>query len=67
VSVIDSGPDEGHDDRETWIETYAEFIPEPGMRLEGGPEPRGFAEGEPASPSTSPDSCSLTGASSRRG
>ncbi len=45
VSVIGSGPGEGHDDRDAWIGTYAEFIPQLGMRLEGGASPRGWAEG----------------------
>jgi hypothetical protein len=45
VSVIGTAPGEGHDDRESWIETYAKLIPDAGLRLEGGPEPRGFAEG----------------------
>ncbi|MCA1680488.1 MAG: nuclear transport factor 2 family protein, partial [Actinobacteria bacterium] len=45
VSVIGTAPDEGHGDRESWIETYTKFIPELGLRLEGGPAPRGYAEG----------------------
>lgn len=45
VSVIGTAPDEGHADRESWIQTYTRFIPEMGMRLEGGPIPRGYAEG----------------------
>jgi hypothetical protein len=45
VSVIGSAPGEGHDDRDSWVETYTKVIPEVGLRLEGGPEPRGYAEG----------------------
>jgi hypothetical protein len=45
VSVIGSAPGEGHDDRESWVETYTKLIPEVGLRLEGGSEPRGYAEG----------------------
>lgn len=45
VSVIGSAPEEGHETREAWIETYAKQIPELGLRLEGGPAPRGYAEG----------------------
>jgi hypothetical protein len=45
VSVIGSAPEEGHADRDSWVKTYAEFIPELRMRLEGGAEPSGYAEG----------------------
>jgi hypothetical protein len=45
VSVIGSAPGEGHDTREAWVSTYAKFIPELGMRLEGGASPRGWEEG----------------------
>lgn len=45
VSVIGSGPDEGHDGRDGWVSTYAEFIPQLGLRLEGGESPRGWTEG----------------------
>lgn len=45
VSVIGTAPGEGDDDRESWIETYTELIPQFGLRLEGGPDPRGYAQG----------------------
>jgi hypothetical protein len=45
VSVIGSAPGEGHDDRDSWIETYTKQIPKVGLRLEGGPAPRGYADG----------------------
>jgi hypothetical protein len=45
VSVIGSAPGEGHDTREGWVSTYAKFIPELGMRLEAGANPRGWEEG----------------------
>jgi hypothetical protein len=44
VSVIGTGPDEGHHDRESWIKTYATQIAQLGLRLEGGREPRAYAE-----------------------
>ena len=44
VSVIGSGPDEGHDDRADWISTYENGIAASGMKLEGG-EPSGYEEG----------------------
>jgi transposase-like protein len=34
--VIGSAPEEGHEDRDSWVATYAKFIPELGLRLEGG-------------------------------
>lgn len=42
--MIGTAPEEGHDDREAWIETYTELIPQFGLRLEGGPDPRGYAQ-----------------------
>lgn len=45
VSVIGSAPGEGHDTRDAWVSTYADSAPELGMRLEGGPSPRGWEEG----------------------
>jgi hypothetical protein len=45
VSVIGTAPGEGHMTREAWVSTYAEFVPELGMRLEGGVDPRGWEEG----------------------
>jgi hypothetical protein len=45
VSVIGSGPGEGHQGREPWISTYAEFITKAGLRLAGGKDPHGWAEG----------------------
>jgi hypothetical protein len=45
VSVIGSAPDEGHGDRDSWVAAYSQFIPQLGMRLEGGSDPRGWAEG----------------------
>jgi ketosteroid isomerase-like protein len=44
VSVIGSGPEEGHDAREDWIRTYREGIAAAGLRLEGL-DPRGYEEG----------------------
>ena len=45
VSVIGTAPGEGHGDRESWIEAYTEFIPQVGLRLVGGPDPLGYADG----------------------
>jgi hypothetical protein len=45
VSVVGSGPDEGHDDRDGWLAAYRDFILEAGLRLEAGPDPRGWEEG----------------------
>jgi hypothetical protein len=45
VSVIGSAPGEGHDDRDSWVATYAELIPKVQIKLQGGPSPRGFQEG----------------------
>jgi hypothetical protein len=45
VSVVGSGPGEGHDDRDVWISAYREFIAQAGLRLEAGPDPRGWEEG----------------------
>jgi hypothetical protein len=44
VSVIGSGPDEGHEDRLDWIKAYEGMIAEMGMKLEGD-DPTGFEEG----------------------
>ena len=44
VSVIGSGPDEGHDDRADWISTYESGIAEAGIKLEGS-DPSGYEEG----------------------
>lgn len=46
VSVIGSGPDEGHTERSDWISTYAAMMAGEmkGTRLEGQ-DPRGWAEG----------------------
>jgi hypothetical protein len=45
VSVIGSGPGEGHDNREAWVAAYAAFVTTAGLRLEGGANPRGWEEG----------------------
>lgn len=45
VSVIGTAPGEGRNGRQAWVEGYARSIPELRMRLEGGREPRGYAEG----------------------
>lgn len=45
VSVIGTAPDEGHGDRDSWVSTYADLIPQVGLRLEGGDSPRGWEEG----------------------
>lgn len=45
VLVIGTAPGEGHDRRDDWIATYRQFIGQTGLRLQGCPEPRGFAEG----------------------
>jgi SnoaL-like domain len=45
VSIIGTAPGEGRPDREAWIEGYSQSIPPAGLRLEGGPEPRGYADG----------------------
>jgi hypothetical protein len=45
VSIIGTAPGEGRPDRQAWIEGYSESIPPAGLRLEGGPEPRGYADG----------------------
>jgi hypothetical protein len=44
VSVIGSGPDEGHDDRADWIAAYEQGVAAAGLRLEGD-DPRGYEEG----------------------
>jgi ketosteroid isomerase-like protein len=44
VSVIGTGPGEGHDDRGSWIEAYRTGIAEVGMTLRGD-DPRGYEEG----------------------
>lgn len=46
VSVIGSGPGEGHDDRDDWISTYEQMMQGEmaGTRLEGG-NPRAHGEG----------------------
>ncbi len=44
VSVIGSGPDEGHEGRDEWVGVYREGIAELGMKLEGG-DPVGYEEG----------------------
>ena len=47
VSVIGSGPGEGHDDRDDWISTYERMMQGEmaGTRLGGG-DPRAYEEGE---------------------
>jgi len=45
VSIIGTGPGEGQPDRDAWIQGYAASNPPLGLRLEGGPEPRGYADG----------------------
>ena len=45
VSIIGTGPGEGQPDREAWIQGYAGSNPPLGLRLEGGPQPRGYANG----------------------
>jgi ketosteroid isomerase-like protein len=44
VSVIGTGPGEGHDDRKSWIDAYRTQIADLGMTLRAG-EPRGYEEG----------------------
>jgi hypothetical protein len=46
VSVIGTGPGEGHDDRDDWISTYGQMMrgEMAGTRLEAG-DPRAYAEG----------------------
>jgi ketosteroid isomerase-like protein len=44
VSVIGSGPNEGHDDRESWIDAYRTQIAALGLTLRAG-DPRGYEEG----------------------
>jgi ketosteroid isomerase-like protein len=46
VSVIGTGPGEGHDDRADWLSTYEQMMQGEmaGTRLEGG-EPRAYEEG----------------------
>jgi hypothetical protein len=44
VSVIGTAPDEGHDDRDGWVNAYREGIAAAGLKLEGG-DPRGYEEG----------------------
>ncbi len=46
VSVIGTGPGEGHDDRDDWIATYEEMMrgEMAGTRLEAS-DPRGYEEG----------------------
>jgi SnoaL-like domain len=45
VSIIGTAPGEGRPNREEWIAGYSASIPNLGLRLEAGPEPRGYAEG----------------------
>jgi len=45
VSVIGTGPGEGHRDRASWVGEYRQFIAQMGLTLEGGPSPSGYAEG----------------------
>lgn len=45
VSVIGSAPGEGIDTRDDWIAAYTEVMKEAELRLEGGPDPRGFQHG----------------------
>jgi hypothetical protein len=45
VSITGTAPGEGRPDRESWIEGYSGSIPPVGLRLEAGPEPRGYADG----------------------
>jgi hypothetical protein len=44
VSVIGTGPGEGHDDRRSWIEAYRTGIAELGMTLRGD-DPRAYEDG----------------------
>jgi ketosteroid isomerase-like protein len=44
VSVIGSGPDEGHDDRESWVDAYRTGIAELRLTLRGD-DPRGYEDG----------------------
>jgi hypothetical protein len=44
VSVIGTGPGEGHDDRDSWVEAYRTQIAGLGLTLRAG-EPRGYEEG----------------------
>jgi hypothetical protein len=45
VSVIGSGPGEGHDGRDEWIEAYDAMVGGLGLVLRGE-DPRGYADGE---------------------
>jgi len=45
VSITGTAPGEGRPSRESWIEGYSGSIPQVGLRLEGGSEPRGYAAG----------------------
>jgi hypothetical protein len=44
VSVIGSGPGEGHDDRDSWVHAYETQIGAAGLSLRGD-DPTGYAEG----------------------
>jgi hypothetical protein len=45
ISIIGTAPGEGRQGRQAWLEGYASSITALGLRLEGGPDARGFAEG----------------------
>jgi ketosteroid isomerase-like protein len=45
VSVVGSAPGEGHADRESWVAAYRDSIADLGLRLEPGPDPKGWEEG----------------------
>ena len=45
VSIIGTAPGEGRPDREAWVQGYAGSVPQLGLRLEAGPQPRGYADG----------------------
>ncbi len=42
VSVIGSGPDEGHATRAAWLDAYEKFISQIGLRLESGGQAAGW-------------------------
>jgi hypothetical protein len=68
VSVIGTGPGEGHDNRDDWISTYAEMMrgEMAGTRLEGH-DPRAYEEGAVGWASTSRGSSFPTATAYRPG
>ena len=44
--VVGTGPGEGHDDRDAWVAGFRSQVEAlPGLRIEPGASPRGYAEG----------------------